>query len=170
MKTIRPALILGLLLFLPAFAHAQLNFTLTPPSHSGIPGDVLTFSGILTNLSADPVFLNGDNFTLDGEGLTLDETPFFENAPASLEGNASYTGALFTVTIDPLAPLQMSLGTFTILGGAADTDNSPLATQAFQIRVVAPEPTAGALLLSGGVLCLFAVRRKPIMSIISKGV
>jgi hypothetical protein len=141
-------LLLVLLLLLPALAaHAQLSFTLAKPNQVGRPGDTLSFEGTLFNSGANPLFLNGDTFNLGGTGLTLDDSPFFMNGPASLNAGQSFSGQLFTVSLDAAAPAQSALGSFTIQGGATAGDLTDLASVPFRVTVSAPEPASGALLL-----------------------
>src|SRR5215470_690296 len=114
MKSLRSILAAGLLwLALPVLllsllparaAHAQLIFTLAAPNQVGRPGDTLSFEGTLFNSGASPLFLNGDTFNLGGTGLTLDDSPFFLNGPASLNAGQSFSGQLFTVSLDASAP------------------------------------------------------------------
>jgi hypothetical protein len=156
MKTALRLLALGLLLACPTLARAQLDFTLSSPNQSGQPGDTLTFAGTLTNTGAAALFLNGDDFTLNGNGMTLDDSPFLTGAPLSLDANQSYTGTLFTVAIDPNASFQNASGTFSILGGANDTAQDTLATQPFTVAVV-PEPGGQVLLMGSLVMGVLAV-------------
>jgi hypothetical protein len=163
MKTTLRLMALGLLLACPALARAQLDFTLNLAVQFGQPGDTLTFAGTLTNTGATELFLNGDDFTLNGDGLTLDDTPFLTGAPLSLDANQSFTGPIFTVAIDPDAPFQSAQGSFSILGGATDSAQDTLATQTFTVGVV-PEPGALALLMGnivmGGLALGARIRRQ----------
>jgi hypothetical protein len=162
-------LAVGLLLLLPPLllcparrAQAQLLFTLDNPVQAGLPGQTLTFSGTLTNSGTSEIFLNGDNFSLGGTGLTLDDTPFVDGAPFSLAANESFSGSLFTVAIDSSAPFpQSGAGTFSIVGGVDDTAQDILASAPFQIGVTAPEPGALGLSMAGvAVLGILTARRR----------
>jgi len=155
MKTLGYALALGMILGLPGMAYADLIFTLDTPTQNVSPGGTLTFTGILTNSTGSTLFLNGDDFTLDGEGLALDDTPFLLNAPASLDSGDSFTETILTVMADLTVPFQQAVGAFHILGGATESDQSLLATKEFEVHVV-PEPGNGALLvglIGMGALC-----------------
>jgi hypothetical protein len=161
MKTLRTWLATGpllllLLLLLPTLAHAQLSFTLTTPHQVGRPGDTLSFEGTLLNSGSSELFLNGDTFSLGGTGLTLDDSPFFVSGPASLNAGASFTGQLFTVSLDAAAPAQTAPGSFTIQGGATEGDLNDLASVPFRVTVNAPEPASGQLLV-GALLVMLAL-------------
>jgi hypothetical protein len=144
---------LGLLLLLSVGAlttpaHAQLTFTINPNSLGGKPGDLLSYNATLTNTGNGELFLNGDTFTLSGADLTLDDTPFFNNFPLSLAGGESASGELFTVSIGSGAAGGAYVGSFTVTGGATDTDLNDLATKSFSVVVSAPEPASGLLILT----------------------
>ena len=147
--TVRPTtrlpLALAALLALPAAAHAQFDLTLAAPDQAGLPSQTLAYWGTLTNTGTDPLYLNGDAYSLSGSAFTLDDTPFLAGAPLQLAGGDSYTGELFDVTIAPGTLPQGSAGSFTILGGATDGDQTSLATARFTAAAV-PEPSALALL------------------------
>jgi hypothetical protein len=134
-------------------ANAQLSFLIQPTTQSGYPGDLLNYSGTVTNTGASEVFLNSSIFNLNGVGLALDDSPFFTNFPFSLTGGQTFTGELFTVQIGPTVVPGLYSGTFTIQGGPTDTDFNNLATQNFSVGVgAAPEPASGLLLLLSGVI------------------
>ncbi|HZP84608.1 MAG TPA: hypothetical protein VFB21_23435 [Chthonomonadaceae bacterium] len=148
MKKLLGLLSVGLLIVFPVLAHAQLDFTLDPAAQAGKPGDTLTFTGTLKNTGTTTLFLNGDNFTLPGTGLSLDDTAFLTGAPLSLDGGESYTGPFFDILFDPNAPPQSVSGTFSVLGGADENALDTLASQNFGVAVV-PEPMASLNLLMG---------------------
>jgi hypothetical protein len=152
----------GLLLLLSPSARAQLSFTLEPPALLAPPGSLLTFWGTLANTGTTELFLSGDSFTLVGPGLTLDDTPFLEGAPLSLLGGQSFAGALFSVSVAPGMPNGGYGGSFTVLGGPVEGDQSELATARFTVQVV-PEPGTLALVAAAGLLPLtrtFTRRRR----------
>ncbi len=152
--------LLGLLLASATPAYAQLTFTINPSSLDGRPGDTLSFGATLSNLGADEVFLNGDNFTLFGDGLTVDDTPLLSNFPLSLPGGGSAAGELFTVNISPDAMVGGYNGSFTFLGGATDGDFKELATQKFSVTVSVPEPATVSLIVLGGAALAFVSRQQ----------
>src|SRR4051812_25221089 len=86
---------------------AALEFTLVPAVQSGAAGTEVTFSGTLTNNSdTDTLFLNDIQFSFNGAAataLTADSNVFFANVPGTLLPNETYTGPIFTITIDALA-------------------------------------------------------------------
>jgi hypothetical protein len=133
-----------------------LSIALTPDTLSGSPGDELDFIATLTNNTGETVFLNGDSFTF---ALTdLDDSPFFANAPLSLDPHEISTPfELFDVVIPAGTPSGSYAGTFTILGGANGNAGDNLGTEGFSV-IVTPEPstlftllglTAALLLLRG---------------------
>jgi hypothetical protein len=148
-------------------AHAQLNFALTPAGQAGNPGDTLQFTGTLSNPTASEVFLNGDSYSGLPAGLTLDDTPFFSNAPLSLQpagsmdgsGNPtdSYTGGFFNIAIDPSVTPGTYTGTFAITGGADSNASDTVATEDFSVTVnPSPVPEASSVISFGLLLALGA--------------
>ena len=129
------------------------NIDLTSALLSGPPGTVLTFNGTLSNTSASTVFLNSAGINLSGAFTPADEdpTPFFVNAPISLDaGDSTSAIDLFTIDIpDPFTPGLYS-GTFTILGGADGNAQDILGSADFTVQVTsaAPEPSMYGLLLA----------------------
>ena len=110
-------IILFALLSWPRTAHAQLIFNLNPAGQQGSQGTTLTFNATLENSGNAPLFLNGDIGSLTGNGLTLDTSLFFQNAPLSMNVGDTWSGDIFTVAIDPLALSGDYTGSFTIIGG-----------------------------------------------------
>lgn len=170
------AVLLATLALTPA-AHAQLVLDLTPPGQAGPVSSVFNFSGTLINPTSDEVFLNGDSLTFNGpaSGLSLDDSPFFNNAPLSLTGTGSggdvYSGGFFSVSIASNAAAGTYFGTFSILGGADANAQDTVATQDFSVTVTgradpAPVPEASSVVSLGLLLLLgaggvFAARRRP---------
>src|SRR5262249_41724776 len=129
-------------------AHADLTLTLTPDSQAGSAGDVLHFGGTLQNTDASaPVFLNGDNFSVLADGLSLDDSPFILNAPSTLmaagdpNGLDKFTGDLFDVSIAPNVLPGIYHYSFSIVGGVDGIASDTLATASFDVTVT-PEPSA----------------------------
>ena len=155
MKKLRNLLMLSLTIvgFLLAgtAAKADTVLTLSAPYQTG-PGGLFTFEATATNTGASTVFLNSDSSTVDA-GLTLDDSPFFNNWPLSLAPGVPYTGELFAVTA-PAWGLGSNFytGSFTLLGGVDGNASDSLATVNFNIQVT-PEPSS-FLLFGGGVMTL----------------
>jgi hypothetical protein len=143
------------------------TMVLDSPELYGMPGDVLAFSGTLTNTTDADVWLNADNYNLPtgfGPG-TIDDSPFFDNTPSGYLAANGTSGdiGLFNITIpSPLADGDYG-GTFTILGGADIESQDVLASVDFTVGVrqeanSVPEPGTlplvgfGALLVWGRVM------------------
>jgi len=155
-------IILILAMVLPAAFTAQadvIDVSLDAATLSGAAGSVLQFFGTLTNTTGGVVFLNAANInsTLP-DPSAIDSTPFFTNAPLSLDANGT-TGdiGLFNITIlDSFAPGNYD-GTFTVVGGAGPDSQDILGSADFTAQVV-PEP--GTLpLLGAGIGVLLAWKR-----------
>jgi hypothetical protein len=123
-----------------------LTITLDSPTLSGSPGDTLQFLGTLTNTTSDTVFLNDVNFNLASiPSGSIDNSPFFANAPLSLDAAGSLDGGftsgdieLFDVTIpDPFTAGNYD-GTFQVLGGVDGNAQDILGTVDFTVQVAGP--------------------------------
>ncbi len=157
--------LLFLLLALPA-AHAAtiLNVTLSPSPQSGVPGQTLTFSGVLENTTGSEVFLNSNSYTFDIGGLgVVDDALFLSNAPISLAAmEVTSPFDFFTVTIPGGQAPGPYLGVFTVLGGADGIASDVLGNGTFTVEVAAegvPEP-GSIVLLCGGLGVLGWMRRR----------
>lgn len=113
-----------------------LDFTLNRPIQEVMPGDTVTFEATLTNRDTSTLFLNGTNFSLRGQSLSLDDTNFFSNFPPSLEPGQSLTAPIFEVTVDSSTILDSYSGSFTIFGGLDPSDVVELPTQIYAVTVV----------------------------------
>ena len=142
---------LALLMFVAAgLASADpITVTLDNPIQIGSSGDILNFTGILTNTSGGILFINSDSFSVDSP-LIGDDSPFLNNAPISLDAaTASSSFLMFTVTIPNATPNSVYNGDIHVLGGATDGDAIDLGSATFSVTVGAavPEPAAGLLLI-----------------------
>ncbi len=165
MKRIRASSLLITLLavaFLSTAAHADsISINLTETIKKGAAGTTISFDATLTNLTGSTLFLNGDSSTTSSLFLSVLDSLFLANAPASLAAGAS-TGqiGLFSVLIAPGTPLgTYGSNTFTILGGLNGSSLTPLGTVTFTVNVV-PAPEPSALLLFGSGLLVLAVFRR----------
>ena len=147
----------------PASA-TSLFMSLDSPTLTGAPGDVLQFSGTLTNTTGADLYLNADSFTLAGfDPSAIDDSPFFTNAPLFLSAGAS-TGdiGLFNITIPSVFATNSYVGSFEILGGATANDQTIIGSVDFTVQVQpagVPEPSASSLMLLGGALA-FSLRKR----------
>ncbi|HTC35246.1 MAG TPA: PEP-CTERM sorting domain-containing protein [Bryobacteraceae bacterium] len=165
--------ILALALLPSAAALADtITITLDSPTLSGSAGDTLQFFGTLTNTTSDTVFLNDDNFNLASIPLgSIDDSPFFANAPLSLDAAGSLDGGftsgdieLFDVTIpDPFPPGNYD-GTFQVLGGADGGSQDIVGTADFTVQVLGPVsgvPEPGSLgLMAAALVGICAINRR----------
>jgi hypothetical protein len=145
----------------PVLADA-ITLSLSNPVQSGTPGSTLTFDATVSapSTNAAPVFLNSDNYTIDSP-LALDDIDFF-SFPLSLDPGASYTGALFTVTLPADIVFQTYTGSFEILGGADGLTFDTLDATGFQVNPT-PEPGTLPLLATGlGLLAFLTYRKRQI--------
>jgi len=143
----------GLLVASAAAMADTLTLTLAAPYQSG-PNTVWTFSGTIAYTGTDATndggateYLNGDASSVNAPAV-LDDSPFVNNAPLSMNPGDSYTGVLFTVTTPGflVGGPNFYAGSFSIVGGETPSDTSDLlATVNFNIQET-PEPPSGELL------------------------
>jgi hypothetical protein len=157
--------IIPLLLAAVAAAHGStlLTVSFSIPTQSGNPGDLLQFSGSLTNNTGSTVFINSDSFTFAISGA-VDDSPFLTNAPISLPAFGSSGSFEFLQVLIPLSqPGGTYDGTFDVLGGASDTQQDLLGSAAFHVTVNSASPSVpepqSLILMAAGVAAL-AFRRR----------
>jgi hypothetical protein len=149
---------------LAAPVRADLLVQLDQTSLTGAPGDTLMFNATLLNTSStDTIFLNGAGSTASSPFLSIDVSPFFLNAPLSLDpGASSGPFVLFDVTIDPSAPDGPYVGNLVSIQGGADGGAfDDLADVPFDVTVqssAVPEPSTFPLLAVGVAAFLFVLR------------
>lgn len=128
----------ALLLFV-SLAHADMAFTLTPATHSGVGKNDVVFTGTLSNTSlTDNLFLNNIQFSFTNAAtnyLTADTNAFFANVPGILLPGENYSDVVFAVTINPAIPPGSYFGTVTIQGGMDIFGATNLASQTFQVSL-----------------------------------
>ena len=139
----------------PRAAQAQLMLTLTSAAQTGPASGAFHFAGMLTNLTAAEVFLNGDSPTFNGPG-TIDDSAFLTNAPLSLgamgSGSNTYTGSFFDIILPSSAAPGTYFGTFTVLGGPTANDQITVATKDFLVTVPPPAVPEASTIVSLGLL------------------
>ena len=153
----------------------SLDVTLVNPDVTVTQGTtVVDFYATITNPNPSgmaPIYLNGDSSTTSSLFLTVDDTPFDDNAPLSLfsgQSNGATPIELFTLDLSPsTAAGTYSGNVFSILGGAdggAGTAFGDLADAKFAVTVTAgmsapeidPRPAAAAVTM---LLCCIAILR-----------
>lgn len=147
---------LSLAVLAAASAHASpilpLTITLDNPNQTITPGGTIQFFATITNNTGSTIDLGGDDPTLAGYSLTLDDL-FFENSPASIAPNSnSGDFELFDVTASN--PLLDSPGTYLGTYEIMDPNNNLIGEASFSVTTVAasavtPEPSSLILALTG---------------------
>lgn len=157
----------------PASRADSLNVTLTQANQTVVLGTTtVAFDATISNPSStDTIYLNGDSWTTSNLFLTVDDAPFFNNAPLFLDpGASSGPFELFDVLLDPNTTAgDYSLNFFSIFGGAdggAGTAFDDLVDANFSVDVTSPvvTPEPGTLLLLASGLASLAFFRKRLNS------
>ncbi len=151
----------ALLIALAGFAAAAqadpvLTVTINPSSQVGGGGQVLPYFGTLHNNTTDTVFINSDSFVFDIAGA-LDDSPFLNNAPISI--NANFTTPsfeFFTITVPGGTSPGTYNGQFTVVGGPDSNAMNNLGEASFSVTVPEPSTLSGAAFLA----CALALRRR----------
>ena len=150
------ALLFGVLWQATALADL-ITFSFTSSLLTTTPGQSVTFAATVTNLTSDPVFLNGDNVSIAAP-LSVDDTKFLLNFPVFLTSHQAVTAQILDVTVLPSVPVGLYSGTFEILGGTSEFDFDSLASADFGVRVV-PEPGNLSVFLAGTICWLLLLTR-----------
>lgn len=135
--------------FLLAGAAAKadpLTITLDAAYQSG-GASVFGFDATVTNTSADTVYLNGDNFSVDSP-LSVDDSPYLNDYPLTLGAGDSFSGLLFNVDVPFGTPPGLYTGYFDITGGSDGNAGDTVGEAVFDVNVT-PEPSSWLLLGSG---------------------
>jgi hypothetical protein len=162
----------------PLFA-GDLTFTLLPSTETGVLGSTFPFSVVFggtlidndTLNTCDPdfvdcLYLNNITITFDQTATASDFTfldgIFYNNAagifsddgPGSGGSGLYYSygvGPIFGIQVDPNTPVGVYTGTVSIEGAIDNSGDTTdiLATEPWQLDVVAPEPATSLLTLVG---------------------
>ncbi len=143
------ALLIGMTACLASGVHAQsLDVTLSESTATVTQGTaVVDFYATIVNAGASTIYLNGDSPTTGSSLLSVDDSPFDNNAPLSLAAGAS-TGPIELFAVDILSP-TIPTGTysgndFSILGGYTGSAVSDLADALFSVTVTSATSTTSA--------------------------
>ena len=139
-----PLMTVGLLLAGTAAKADPLTITLDSPYQSGVAGDLLSFDATVTDTDPTNVInLDYDSLSVLGWSFVLDDSPFYNNFPLSLNpGESSDDLELFTVFIPDGTPAGSYAGSFVIFGGDASNDTGVVVGSANFDVTVTPEPTS----------------------------
>jgi hypothetical protein len=136
------ALALASVLMLPGVsARADLAFTLTPVSQSGLGTNEVVFIANLTNgCQTNNLYLNDIRMCFTNAAtnyLVADTNAFFANVPGILLTGEVYTGVVFGVPVSMAAPPGNYTGIVTFVGGTNIFATNTLASQDFQVSLPA---------------------------------
>jgi hypothetical protein len=154
-------LTLPTLFFLPRLAQADPSFTLSPTSTMGNPlianpGQTLTFKGLLTDNDGDGIVITGDTWNIPYTGITLNDSAFQTNfVDVAFGGNPGDTyptngqpAKIFDLTFSTSVKPALYNMTFTAEVTDATTNVPFNLTERFFVRVPAPAPAPGSLVIA----------------------
>lgn len=152
-------LALAVLVLLPAAAKADPIVMTLDASHTVAAGGTATFQGTFSNGGTPDRYVNAVSFTFSGgfANFSFDPNDFFNAVPQFVPAGFS-TGLspvdFFDIAVSASAAPGTYTGSFTVLGGATDSDQNPLATADFTLIVqggatAVPEPATMFLLATG---------------------
>ena len=147
---------------------ADISVNLDAPFQLVNQGDIIAFLGTIVNNDAAIVDLNSIEVNLNGLGFSVDDGAFFSGPPTvdastGLRLTQTIDFEMFDVTVAFDAPVGLSTGTVTIVGGAEGpggydpTTQNVLGSSDFQITV-SPEPSTLAITFTA-VAVLYLLRR-----------
>ena len=142
-------LTIGFVLATGMVAKADLmSFTLVSPFQTTISGQDVAFQAVLQNTSQGTIYLDGDNFS---SSLVIDDSPFWNIVPISLDIGQGYNGLLFSVGVPNGITPGLYTGSFGILVGDGSGSPDLLESVDFNVNVNAPVsvPEPGLLALLG---------------------
>lgn len=156
MKSLRKLAVISLtsmgLMLTAAVAKADpLSLTFASPDPNAAAGQTISFDATVTDIGSTVVYLNGDDLIASGS-LLLDDSPFLNNFPISMNPGNSDTDELFTVTVPLGTPIGFYSGSFTIIGGSDGNAQNAVGSADFGVNVsgnATPEPSSLVLLLTG---------------------
>jgi hypothetical protein len=153
----------------PALAD-DVQITLDFTQITAVPGQTVTFSGVVANNDLFTVDLNDISVSLNGMFM-LDTTPFFSGPATVAASTISITSetpdfAMFNVTVDvPYTdPFGVQSGTLTLLGNVEDMGGYDpnvlnfLGSTPFSVDVEVPEPSPVTLFMVGAAFIFLSTR------------
>lgn len=154
-------------------AHASLWLSFGQNPLTTTPGGKVTFWGTLENNGSSDILLNDILWTNGSSWLQLDYQSFYEYTENNyyLTPGSFYSGKIFDVAVDTVAPLGEHYGYVTFLGADGeellpDQDGDGISDSAqFQVNVenpATPEPASALLFGAGALLFLYHKRRHPV--------
>jgi hypothetical protein len=157
MKTTWFEILAAVLLSAAGARAAPIDIAFDSPTLTGSPGDTVAFFGTLTNNTGSPVYLNFDNFNLNGLPFSAINDLFNPNVPLFLDSSGSLADTsgdieLFDITIPSGQTPDLYTGSYALLGGADSNASDPVGAADFAVNVQppsgVPEPNAFVLLAS----------------------